>query len=255
MKNGWVEYTTRYTMWAGTQPGRFELESGLDRRFFIIDIDMDSEKELAYKKAAFKQANMSNEERYEMNNKAMDIKDWFMQRQEAIMNKPPLGLWFDESVEDWLISPDVRSHEMDLYRRLMIGYYMMQPNWDGGVIHVKITPELRVLLDQCLLMRRTVMDADMELIKTTYWGRDIPKSTLLKEVQRMVTQDYQAAKRWIEDCMVGQPWYYEFTPIKKGAGRPGIYCRIGKEPPPKNKVKEKLIWGKRKPLGGWNEDA
>ena len=244
MKSGWVEYTTRYTVWAGTQPGRFELESGLDRRFFIIDIGMDAKKELAYKRAAFKQANMTNEERYQMANKAMDIKDWFIQRQNDIMDKPPLGLLFDDSVEEWLIQPQIRSHEMDLYRRLMIGYHMMQPEWQGGVILVSVTPPLRKLLDQCLSMRRTVMDADMELIKTTFWGRDVPKSQLLKEVQRMVTQDYQAAKRWIEDNMVGQSWYYEFTPVKNGAGRPGVYCRIGEKEPPKDKVQKKIVWGK-----------
>lgn len=29
MRNGWVNYTTRYTVWAGTQPARFELDSDL----------------------------------------------------------------------------------------------------------------------------------------------------------------------------------------------------------------------------------
>ena len=61
MRNGWVRYTTRYTIWAGTQPARFELESGLDRRFFIIDIEMTPEKERAYKLAQHKQANMQRD--------------------------------------------------------------------------------------------------------------------------------------------------------------------------------------------------
>ena len=52
MRSGWVRYNTRYTLWAGTQPARFELDSGLDRRFFIIDIDMDKEKELEFKKGS-----------------------------------------------------------------------------------------------------------------------------------------------------------------------------------------------------------
>ena len=52
MKSGWVQYTTLYTLWAGTQPARFELESGLDRRFFIIDIEMSPAKELEYTNTA-----------------------------------------------------------------------------------------------------------------------------------------------------------------------------------------------------------
>ena len=243
MRNGWVEYTTRYTVWAGTQPGRFELESGLDRRFFIIDINMDSKKELLYKKAAFKQANMSQEERYNMANMAMDIKDWFMKRQQEVINNPPSGIIFDDSVEEWLVRPEVRSHEMDLYRRLMIGYHMMCPEWSGGLMIITITPELRILLDECLSMRKRVMDADMELIKSAYWGKDVPKSALLKDVERMVTRDYQAAKRWIEDNMIGQPWYYEFMPLRNGKGRTGVVCRFGDKPPEK-KVKKKIVWGK-----------
>ena len=48
MRAGWVEYLTRYTLWAGTQPGRFEMESGMDRRFFILDIEMNTNKEAEY---------------------------------------------------------------------------------------------------------------------------------------------------------------------------------------------------------------
>jgi len=43
--------------------------------------------------------------------------------------------------------------------------------------------------------------------------------------------------------MVGQPWYYEFTPVKKGAGRPGTYCRIGETPPKAKTVQKKIVWG------------
>ena len=52
MRNGWVRYNTRYTVWGGTQPARLELESGLDRRFFIIQIAMNKDKELSYKRAS-----------------------------------------------------------------------------------------------------------------------------------------------------------------------------------------------------------
>lgn len=61
LRGGWVNYNTRYTVWAGTQPARFELESGLDRRFFIIEIPMDDEREARYKKAQNLQANMTSE--------------------------------------------------------------------------------------------------------------------------------------------------------------------------------------------------
>ena len=60
--------------------------------------------------------------------------------------------------------------------------------------------------------------------------RDLPKSQLVKEVSRMITNgDYQSAKRWIIENLEGTSWYEEITPEKVGRGRKGVICRIGKE--------------------------
>ena len=69
----------------------------------------------------------------------------------------------------------------------------------------------------------------MALIKSTFWNQDVPKSTLVKEVCRMITMgDYQAAKRWIEENLVGEDWYEETIPPPSGRrGRRGVNCRIG----------------------------
>ena len=81
------------------------------------------------------------------------------------------------------------------------------------------------------MMRRRVMDADLALIKATFWGSDLSKSALVKEITRMVTMgDYQSAKRWIDDNLLGQSWYREFVPSEsKRKGRKGIVCRFGAE--------------------------
>ena len=246
LKAGWVKYTTLYSLWAGTQPGRFELESGLDRRFFIIDIEMTPAKELEYKRAQRKQAQMSNSERVELASMNMDIRRWFLKRQHDIMQSPPTGIIFDERVEEWLERPEVRSFESDLFRRLCIGYTMMREDYVGGeVLYVDLTPELTLLLESSLSQRRNVMDADLMLIKDTFWQQDIPKSTLLKEVERMITNDYQAAKRWMEESLMGQTWYHEYVPRKEGRGRKGITCRIGAPPTPEvqESIAKKVVWG------------
>ncbi len=246
LKAGWVKYTTLYSLWAGTQPGRFELESGLDRRFFIIDIEMTPNKELEYKRAQRKQAQMSNSERVELASLNMDIRRWFLQRQHRIMQSPPTGIIFDDRVEEWLERPEVRSFESDLFRRLCIGYTMMREDYVGGeVLYVDLTPELTMLLESSLSQRRNVMDADLMLIKDTFWQQDIPKSTLLKEVERMITNDYQAAKRWMEESLMGQTWYHEYVPRKEGRGRKGITCRIGAPPTPEvqETIAKKVVWG------------
>ena len=230
MRSGWVRYNTRYTLWAGTQPARFELDSGLDRRFFIIDIEMDKEKELEFKKAQQLQANMTPAQRIELAEKSIVIKNWFTERMTLATNNPPTGVMFDDKVGDWLERPDVRSFEADLFRRICIGYHMMQPYYVGGVpLIITLDKKLESILNLSLAMRRTVMDADLELIRSTFWQRDLPKSQLVKEVGRMITNgDYQSAKRWIIENLDNQAWYEEYEPEVKRRGRKGVLCRIGK---------------------------
>ena len=228
MRNGWVSYNTRYTIWGGTQPARLELESGLDRRFFIIQIGISKEKELAYKKAQSAQARMKSDERASLASQAIAIKDWFLKRQQDVMKKPITGVVFDDELDEWIQQPAVRNFESDLFRRLAIGYAMMQRQWVGGILHVAWSNKLEKLLNDSLRMRRNVMDANLRLIKDTYWGQDLSKSNLLKEVSRMITQgDYQAAKRWVDENLDPQDWYMEYKPEKTGRGRKGIICRIG----------------------------
>jgi len=229
MRAGWVSYTTRYTCWAGTQPARFELDSGLDRRFFIIDIEMTPEKELLFKKAQHLQSNMSVDERTELASKAFGIKQWLRDRMTEAVSNPPIGVIFDDDIGEWINRPDVRSFEADLFRRLAIGYHMMQPEWRGGQpLIITLDPTLEAILSQSLEQRRRVMDADLELIRSTFWLQDLPKSQLLKEISRMVTMgDYQGAKRWVIENLEGQSWYHEFEPSTNRRGRKGLLCRIG----------------------------
>ena len=172
MKAGWVEYTTRYTLWAGTQLARFEMESGMDRRFFVIDIDMTPEKELQYKMAQAKQASMAPHKRAELVAMADAMRDFFTERAMDVILNPPKGLYFDDEFNEWLFRPEARSHEADLFRRLALGYAVMSPHYKGGdILRIKMTDQLREILDRCLQMRRNVMDADMLLIKNTFGTR------------------------------------------------------------------------------------
>ena len=254
MKSGWVRYDTRYTIWAGTQPARFELESGLDRRFFIIEIHMNPDKELVFKRAQSRQSNMNSDERVILADQAFMLKKWFIDRQLEVTLDPPSGIYFTDELSDWLARPEVRSFEADLFRRLALGYHMMQPTWEWGgkVMMVGLDDKLSELLESSLAMRRNVMDSDIQLIRTTFWMKDLTKSQLIKEVARMVTMgDYQSARRWIEESLKDQPWYEEFTPKKEGRGRKGGVCRIGAPAPSDAQAKKTkasgpdLKWGNK----------
>ena len=127
---------------------------------------------------------------------------------------------------------------------------MMKPDYKGGqILMVELDEPLLGLLNDSLKMRRNVMDADLALIKASLWGKDVPKSTLIKEVSRMITSgDYQQAKRWIEDNLHHQSWYEETIPPSTGRGRKGVICRIGFKRQDLTEVKEAqptLNWGKQ----------
>lgn len=241
LRAGWVNYTTRYTVWAGTQPARFELDSGLDRRFFIIDIEMTPEKERQYKLAQHAQANMPTDERVALANLNIQIKEWIRMRMHTAVANPPTGIMFDDDIMEWIDRPDVRSFEADLFRRMCIGYAMMQPEYKGGeMLIIRLDDTLKTILNQSLAMRRRVMDADMELIRAAFWMKDVPKSQLLKEISRMITSgDYQTAKRWLIENLEGQGWYQEVEPTVKRRGRKGVICRFG----PVSEASAEIYWG------------
>jgi hypothetical protein len=240
MRSGWVEYLTRYTLWGGTQPGRMDLESGLDRRFFVIDIEMNAAKEQAYKEAQNKQASMTAAERLPLVDKVREIQEWILKRTVNFMSNPPTGIVFSEAINEWLMQDSVRGHEADLFRRLAIGYTVMRENYEGGKpMMIEMTPYLRNLLDQSLTMRRNVMDEDIRLVKNALWNTEMTRRNLLKEIARMITQgDYQAAKRWVEDNLMGHSWYNEYKQTKGGRGRKGILAFIGYQA-----TEKKQEWG------------
>ena len=243
MRAGWVQYTTRYTCWAGTQPARFELDSGLDRRFFIIDIEMTPEKEREYKVAQHAQANMTTAERLELANLNIEIKDWIRNRMRQAVANPPTGIIFDDDVAAWIERPDVRSFEANLFRKLCIGYAMMKPEYHGGgPLIIRLDDTLRTILNQSLAMRREVMDENLKLIKDTFWMQDVKKNVLVSSVSKMITSgDYQAARRWIIENLEEKKWYEEKTIKPSGRGRPGVVCSFGTMLEPVERVQ----WGNR----------
>jgi len=194
---------------------------------------MSPDKEQKYKEAQNKQSSVTPKERAALATKSILMQEWFVKRALEVNLKPPTGITFSEEIMEWMVRPDVRSHEVDLFRRLCVGYTMMQEEWKGGHIVVEMTPHLEELLESCLSMRKGVMEEDVNLIKTTFWNTEMTRSTLIKEVANMITdRDYQAAKRWVTSNLHPRQWYSEYKPPKKARGQGvrgprGVKCFIG----------------------------
>ena len=165
---------------------------------------MSPEKEALFKKAQHRQSNMTRLDRLALADEAIYIRNWFNTRMlDAILN-PPSGVIFTDELGAWLDRDDIRSYEADLFRRLAIGYSMLKDEWRGGeVLRIELDEPLLSLLESSLLMRRSVMDSDVRMVKDAFWMQDIKRSTLLKEITRIITKgDYVAAKRWIDEPKV-----------------------------------------------------
>jgi len=241
MRDGWVKYLTRYTIWGGTQPARLDLDSGLDRRFFIIDIEMNGDKERAYKEAQIKASNMTNAERADNAYRQQQIQEWIIKRTLQFKDNPPTDIRFSNELGEWLMNPRVHSHEADLFRRLAIGYTVMKEDYKGGgTLMIEMTPYLNILLDRSLDMRREVMDKDIEMIKWSFMNTSMTRQSLLKKIASKITnRDYTAAKQWVEENLYDKPWFHEYRPTTTGRGRKGIEVYFGQMT-----VKgEKLKWG------------
>jgi hypothetical protein len=184
---------------------------------------------------------MQKEDRIALANLNMEIKEWIRNRMHQAVANPPTGILFGNDIMEWIDRPDVRSFEADLFRRMCIGYAMMQPEYRGGEpLIITLDDNLREILNQSLTQRRRVMDADLELIRSAFWMKDIPKSQLLKEISRMITMgDYQSAKRWLIENLEGQTWYSEVEPSVKRRGRKGVICHFGKV----SEESEPVKWG------------
>ena len=106
---------------------------------------------------------------------------------------------------------------------------------------------LEDLLSKALAMRRSVMDEDIELVKKVLWNEEMSRRKLTVTIADMITnRDYQSAKRWIEENLIGRPWFSEYKNDKKGGrGRRGVKVFIGyrEKQTSENENPQKIIWG------------
>jgi len=116
---GKLEYKTNLTLWTATQPARYNLTSGLGRRFlFIFNIPTEDSMKILRKKrreAANIEIDQSNlfEIKKEMNRRFDDIT--------VKINK----IRFDTSFYDYLDKLNIVHYEEPLYERLGLGYTLM----------------------------------------------------------------------------------------------------------------------------------
>ena len=137
---GEIRFKTHLTMWAGTQPARMDLESGMDRRFLFLF------------NAPTKQSMKELTDKYfEGTNVELDTSNLF-EIQKAIRDKCNQlstnlnKITFSKGFRDFLKSLDLASYDIKIYEKIALGYNIMVAHDIGNELNITLDNELRRLI-------------------------------------------------------------------------------------------------------------
>lgn len=141
LANGDLKYNSNMTWWVGTQPARFDLSSGLARRFIFLvkyptwyDFDNMKKRRRAAKNVVKTQSNTKA------------LHDLLDARFHQIRNNVSSIIFHDDFYKA-LDKKRIVHYEEALYERIAIGYWLMKEYNLNGALEVRMDPELQRILD------------------------------------------------------------------------------------------------------------
>jgi len=139
---GKLEYTTNLTLWTATQPARYNLTSGLGRRFLFI-FNVPTEKGMMDLKMKRRAAT----DIYIDESNLFEIKKELNQKLDQVsgnLNK----IHFDKSFYDYMDRLNIVSYEEPIYERLSLGYHIMHQDTIDHEITISPDATLKNLIKQ-----------------------------------------------------------------------------------------------------------
>ena len=137
---GSIEYKTDLTLWAGTQPARYDLGSGFARRFIFLVFTPTWKDVLAYRKA--RRAMMNLNVNYGVLKNLRSLLDKRFQDINNVTN-----ITFSQEFYTELDKHKIMHYEDEMIERLAIGYWLMKEPQIGGTLEVRTDPELVRLIN------------------------------------------------------------------------------------------------------------
>ena len=140
LANGKIEYQTNLSMWAGVQPARFNLSSGLGRRFLFI-----------YYVPTLADVREFRKRRRELKTKKLNIPVLneirkLLNQRFTEMNDNVTGISFTADFYGFMDALNVIHYEEVIYERLALGYWLMKSEHLTGTIYVGLDDELKRIL-------------------------------------------------------------------------------------------------------------
>ena len=161
---GALEYDTWATVWAATQTGRFDMKSGLIRRFAFIVYMPDAGD-------VYKLRQMRRESKNIKTNltKLLEYKLGINARKKEI-NENLKEVIYPKEYYDWINEFYSMHYEDALYERILLGYWLMKSESIGEKLVLKLNDEVKLIMrhqmaDRLLIQRGVQKIRIMEVIK------------------------------------------------------------------------------------------
>ena len=140
LANGKIEYQTNVSMWAGVQPARFNLSSGLGRRFLFIYYvpTLADVKEFKKRRRETKNKKLNVPVLREIH-KMMDVRF-------SEMDNNVTGISYTGDFYGFMDALNVIHYEEAIYERLALGYWLMKSEHLTGTIYVGLDDELKRIM-------------------------------------------------------------------------------------------------------------
>jgi len=166
MSAGSIEYKTNLTMWAGVQPGRYNLSSGLGRRFVFLVFVPTWEDILAFRKASREADGIVVDQlRLTQLKKAIDIRV-------AEINNQLTEIEFNMDFYKEMDRLNVMHYEEMIYKRLALGYWLMKVSYPNGKLIIGVDTELKRIINlEHGFRKRIKKGTDLDQVRAVVKGR------------------------------------------------------------------------------------
>jgi len=151
---GKIQYQTQVSLWTGSQPARFDLSSGLARRFYFIEfIPTAQDKEIIRNMRRLGQNIMPKaRQQLDIGKKVVTL---------CKKLKRVNHIAFDQTLHSYFNRYKILHFEEPLYERVALGHTIMTGNFDEQII-VKLTPEIQNIIHQGMTWRKSIkMDSEI----------------------------------------------------------------------------------------------
>jgi len=149
LASGSIKYQTAITLHTGSQPARFDLSSGLGRRFIFI--------EFIPTRADFKMLTMARRKsrgiRYNPVRTRL-IKDTLKKLSDSLFDINEVEI--DGNFYDFMDKYNIIHYEEALYEKMLLGYSVMTGNIVGKTLFLEFTPDAQKFLADEITHRRNI---------------------------------------------------------------------------------------------------